>query len=83
MRDMSTNDPDVIHRLVDIIQPSETLSHLFVDATADIRPAATALQTCKAMTPFQPSGPGIGAVLREFADTSSKVRLKAEFPDEN
>jgi hypothetical protein len=72
---MSTRDPDISHSLVDIVQPTEVLSPLVQDAATEIRPAAMALKTCKAITPFQP---GMGAVLRGFSDTSSKVRWKCQ-----
>jgi hypothetical protein len=68
---MSTRDPDISHSL-------QKLSPLLQDAATEIRPAAMALKTCKAMTPFQPSGPGMGAMLRGFSDTSSKVRWKCQ-----
>jgi hypothetical protein len=49
-------------------------SRLFFRASRrKTRPAATHPQICKAITPFQPSGSSIGEVLREFANTSSRV----------
>jgi hypothetical protein len=64
---------DISGRLTSVIHPSETLTPLLRSAATETRPAATALKICKAITPFQPSGSSIDVVLREFADTSSKV----------
>ncbi len=74
---MSTNDPDS-NKLVNIIKPSETLSPLLQDAATENRPEATSLETSTAATPLRPTPPSIKAVLTEFADTGSKVRLKRQ-----
>jgi hypothetical protein len=58
---MSTTDSD---KLVSIIQPSETLMPLLQNAATETRPAAIALKTCGAMTPFQPSGSSLVMILR-------------------
>jgi len=76
---MATNDPDVNHRLVSIIKPSETLSSRIQNAATETRPEAMSLEIREAMTRIRPSPPSVQAVLRavlsEFADTASEVRL--------
>jgi hypothetical protein len=77
---MSTTNSD---KIVSIIQPSETLAPLLQNAAAETRPAAIALQTRRAMTLFQSSGPSLVMMLRYFADTSSKVALVARTSNGN
>ena len=77
---MSITDSD---RLVSIIQPSETLTPLLQNAATETRPAAIALKTREAMTPFQPPGSSLVMILRDFAGTSSKVALTARTSNGN
>jgi hypothetical protein len=70
---MSTTNSDISGRLVGVIQPSETLTPLLQSAATENSSCGDHPQICKAITPFQPSGSSIGEVLREFANTSSRV----------
>jgi hypothetical protein len=73
---MSTNDRDSNHKLVDIIRPSERLSSLLQDAATETRPEATSLELRTAVTLIRPTPPSVKAVISEFAETGSEMRLK-------
>jgi hypothetical protein len=75
---MSTRDPDISHKLVNNIKPSETLSSLLQHAATETRPRATSLEIHEAMTPLRPIPPSIETVRQEFADTGSSVRLERQ-----
>jgi hypothetical protein len=75
---MSTNDRDSNHKLVDIIRPSERLSSLLQNAATKTRPETTSLELCTAVTLIRPTPPSIKAVISEFTDVDSEIRLRRQ-----
>jgi hypothetical protein len=75
--DISINNPN-INKLINIIKPSETLLPLLQNTATETHPETTSLEINITTISLRPISLNIKAVLTEFADTDSKIRLKRQ-----
>lgn len=92
-RDMSINDRNSNHKLIDIIRLSERLSSFFQNVATETRSRITSLEISIVIILFRPlpistetvltKFLNIEMVLKEFSDINFKIRLKRPTLQEN